>query len=160
MINSAGNKHIPSNMNPIGDDSKRLAGVGYSGLPAAWTWLWLVSDLPGDYELCFWTGDRHQPARGEYRPSSKAQAHPQTQGLNSCDLSDENCEVLASALRSNSSLLRELDLSNNDLQDSGVKLLSAALGDSHCKLEILRSVLLGIPHCKLEILRSVLLGIS
>ncbi|XP_072567034.1 uncharacterized protein [Paramormyrops kingsleyae] len=58
--------------------------------------------------------------------------------LNSCDLSVENCEVLASALRSNSSLLRELDLSNNDLQDSGVKLLSAGLGDSHCKLEILR----------------------
>ncbi|XP_072567059.1 protein NLRC3-like [Paramormyrops kingsleyae] len=58
--------------------------------------------------------------------------------LNSCDLNVENCEVLASALRSNSSPLRKLDLSDNDLQDSGVKLLSAALRDSHCKLEILR----------------------
>ncbi|XP_072567028.1 uncharacterized protein [Paramormyrops kingsleyae] len=64
--------------------------------------------------------------------------------LNSCDLSVENCEVLASALRSNSSLLRELDLSNNDLQDSGVKLLSAGLGDSHCKLEILRLSVCGV----------------
>ncbi|XP_048854232.1 NLR family CARD domain-containing protein 3-like [Brienomyrus brachyistius] len=58
--------------------------------------------------------------------------------LNSCDLIDEHCEVLTSALRSNSSPLRELDLSDNNLKDSGVKLLSAALGDLHCKLEILR----------------------
>ncbi|XP_072570293.1 protein NLRC3-like isoform X2 [Paramormyrops kingsleyae] len=58
--------------------------------------------------------------------------------LNSCRLSETCCEVLASALRSNSSQLRELDLSDNDLQDSGVKLLSAGLGDSQCKLEILR----------------------
>ncbi|XP_048853499.1 NACHT, LRR and PYD domains-containing protein 12-like [Brienomyrus brachyistius] len=58
--------------------------------------------------------------------------------LNSCDLLDEHCEVLTSALRSNSSPLRELDLSDNNLKDSGVKLLSAALGDLHCKLEILR----------------------
>ncbi|XP_048856624.1 NACHT, LRR and PYD domains-containing protein 12-like [Brienomyrus brachyistius] len=58
--------------------------------------------------------------------------------LNSCDLIDKHCEVLTSALRSNSSPLRELDLSDNNLEDSGVKLLSAALGDLHCKLEILR----------------------
>ncbi|XP_048868121.1 NACHT, LRR and PYD domains-containing protein 14-like isoform X2 [Brienomyrus brachyistius] len=57
--------------------------------------------------------------------------------LNRCDLTEKCCEVLASALRSNSSPLRELDLSDNDLQDSGVKLLSAGLGNSHCKLEIL-----------------------
>ncbi|XP_072567656.1 NLR family CARD domain-containing protein 3-like [Paramormyrops kingsleyae] len=58
--------------------------------------------------------------------------------LNNCNLTETCCEVLASDLRSNFSQLTELNLSDNDLQDSGVKLLSAGLGDSHCKLEILR----------------------
>ncbi|XP_059901316.1 NACHT, LRR and PYD domains-containing protein 12-like isoform X4 [Gadus macrocephalus] len=58
--------------------------------------------------------------------------------LNSCKLSKRCCKALASALSSNSSSLRELDLSTNELQDSGVKLLSAGLGSPHCALETLR----------------------
>uniref|UniRef100_A0A8C9T941 Protein NLRC3-like n=1 Tax=Scleropages formosus TaxID=113540 RepID=A0A8C9T941_SCLFO len=57
--------------------------------------------------------------------------------LNNCSLTERCCEALASTLRSESNL-RVLDLSNNDLQDSGVELLSAGLGYQHCKLDTLR----------------------
>uniref|UniRef100_A0A671UIT6 B30.2/SPRY domain-containing protein n=1 Tax=Sparus aurata TaxID=8175 RepID=A0A671UIT6_SPAAU len=57
--------------------------------------------------------------------------------LNGCNLSERSCEVLSSVLSSQSSSLKELDLSNNDLQDSGVKRLSVELKSPHCALEIL-----------------------
>ncbi|KAL6483858.1 hypothetical protein MHYP_G00087300, partial [Metynnis hypsauchen] len=62
--------------------------------------------------------------------------------LSGCDLSERSCAALASVLSSNSSSLRELDLRNNNLCDSGVTLLSAGLEDQHCKLETLR-----LHHC-------------
>ncbi|XP_059411534.1 NACHT, LRR and PYD domains-containing protein 1b allele 2-like isoform X5 [Carassius carassius] len=58
--------------------------------------------------------------------------------LSDCGVTDEGCASLASALRSNSSHLRKLDLTGNKLGASGVKLLSDVLQNSRCKLEKLR----------------------
>ncbi|XP_073702951.1 uncharacterized protein [Garra rufa] len=58
--------------------------------------------------------------------------------LVSCNLTDQHCEIVASALQSSNSPLRELDLSNNDLKDSGVKLLCTGLRSPNCRLNILR----------------------
>ncbi|XDV16782.1 hypothetical protein PO909_016329 [Leuciscus waleckii] len=58
--------------------------------------------------------------------------------LAGCNLSCQSCKIVASALQSSNSFLRELDLSNNDLYDSGVKLLSDGLKSPNCQLEILR----------------------
>ncbi|XP_039542882.1 NLR family CARD domain-containing protein 3-like isoform X2 [Pimephales promelas] len=57
--------------------------------------------------------------------------------LADCNLTGQFCESLSSFLQSSNSSLRELDMSNNDLQDSGVKLLSDGLRSSHCQLNIL-----------------------
>ncbi|CAI5657087.1 unnamed protein product [Oreochromis niloticus] len=57
--------------------------------------------------------------------------------LSLCNLSERSCEALSSGLSSQSSNLTKLDLSNNDLQDSGVKFLSEGLKNPHCKLETL-----------------------
>ncbi|XP_056310640.1 NLR family CARD domain-containing protein 3-like isoform X1 [Danio aesculapii] len=58
--------------------------------------------------------------------------------LQGCYLTVQSCESLSSALQSSNCVLRELELSNNDLQDSGVKLLSDGLKSQHCKLKTLR----------------------
>ena len=54
-------------------------------------------------------------------------------------VTQEGCASLASALSSNPSHLRELDLSyNHPAGDSGVTLLSALLQDSRWRLDTLR----------------------
>ncbi|XP_062389448.1 NACHT, LRR and PYD domains-containing protein 12-like [Sardina pilchardus] len=64
--------------------------------------------------------------------------------LAGCKLTEKSWEIVASELQSANSSLRELDLSQNDLQASGEKLVSSLLSPN-CKLETLRLV-----GCKLK----------
>ncbi|XP_062395865.1 NACHT, LRR and PYD domains-containing protein 3-like isoform X2 [Sardina pilchardus] len=57
--------------------------------------------------------------------------------LVNCILTEKSCSYLACALMSHSSL-RLLELSNNELLDSGVELLSSALCHQNCKVEELQ----------------------
>uniref|UniRef100_A0A9J7XGF8 NACHT, LRR and PYD domains-containing protein 3-like n=1 Tax=Cyprinus carpio carpio TaxID=630221 RepID=A0A9J7XGF8_CYPCA len=75
--------------------------------------------------------------------------------LTRCNLTDQHCGIVASALQSPNSL-RELDLSHNHLQHSGVELLCSGLKSPKCQLNILR-----LPSCNItdrccEILASTL----
>jgi len=56
--------------------------------------------------------------------------------LNDCDLTDKSCSALATVLGSDTNL-KELNMNNNNLQDSGVNVLCTGLKNIKCKLEIL-----------------------
>nr|XP_021326697.1 uncharacterized protein LOC568664 isoform X4 [Danio rerio]XP_021326698.1 uncharacterized protein LOC568664 isoform X4 [Danio rerio] len=54
--------------------------------------------------------------------------------LSKCGVTVESCSALATVLRSETSL-KELDMSNNNLQESGVKKLQSGLKNTNCTLE-------------------------
>ncbi|KAI3371086.1 hypothetical protein L3Q82_023721, partial [Scortum barcoo] len=62
--------------------------------------------------------------------------------LKECNLTEKSCELLGDVL--SDSCLKELDLSDNDLHDTGVELLSAGLASPTCELEKLRLPFCGI----------------
>ncbi|XP_067222581.1 NACHT, LRR and PYD domains-containing protein 12-like isoform X2 [Chanodichthys erythropterus] len=73
-----------------------------------------------------------------------------------CNLSNQHCEIVSSALQSSNSVLRELDLSKNDLQDSGVSFISDGLKSPNCRLQILRLVCCNLTAQRCEIVSSAL----
>ncbi|XP_051991571.1 NACHT, LRR and PYD domains-containing protein 12-like [Xyrauchen texanus] len=115
-------------------DINRLSGVRLS--PAQWSALVFVL-LNSEEKLDQFNLRKYDPSHEcllRLLPVIKASRKAE---LMDCNLTEKSCSALASVLSSNSSSLRELYLSNNDLQDSGVKLLSDALKSPHCTLEIL-----------------------
>ncbi|XP_076874776.1 NACHT, LRR and PYD domains-containing protein 3 [Brachyhypopomus gauderio] len=58
--------------------------------------------------------------------------------LSNCGLTERCCKALGAALSSDSSSLRELDLSSNSVGDVGLRLLAEGLGNAESNLERLR----------------------
>ncbi|XP_062895424.1 NACHT, LRR and PYD domains-containing protein 14-like [Mobula hypostoma] len=79
----------------------------------------------------------------------------QTLWLQNVGLTDSGAEDLVSALSTNRSLT-ELDLSGNELGDSGVKLVSAALRNPECKIQKLGLCEVGLTDSGAEDLVSTL----
>uniref|UniRef100_A0A672QYI3 Uncharacterized protein n=1 Tax=Sinocyclocheilus grahami TaxID=75366 RepID=A0A672QYI3_SINGR len=75
--------------------------------------------------------------------------------LRKCGLTEESCSALATVLRSNSSL-KELDMSNNNLQDSGVKKLQNGLENTNCTLQKLSLRKCGLTEESCSALATVL----
>ncbi|XP_072513939.1 uncharacterized protein [Salminus brasiliensis] len=91
-----------------------------------------------------------------YRRLIPAVSNCRTARFVGCNLTVQSIETLCAALKTETSSLKELDLSNNDLKDSGVEKLSDGLKSLHCKLEMLRLALCNLGKNTCGILGSAL----
>ncbi|CAL8370192.1 unnamed protein product [Gadus morhua 'NCC'] len=134
-----------------------FAKMGYTSVPPTTIRSVIASRLSKEMALMV-TGieESGEWERMLYGEIDRSDTRKKTGMLNGCRLSERCCEALASVLSSNSSSLRELDLSTNDLHDSGVKLISDGLGSPHCILETLRLNGCHLSERCCEVLASVL----
>ncbi|XP_040203185.1 ribonuclease inhibitor-like [Rana temporaria] len=81
----------------------------------------------------------------------------QTLKLYDCGVTSSGCDDLRSILINNRSLAR-LELSGNNLEDSGIKLLCEGLGDPGCTLQTLKLYKCGVTSSACDDLRSILIN--
>ncbi|XP_048027784.1 NLR family CARD domain-containing protein 3-like isoform X4 [Megalobrama amblycephala] len=136
-------------LNELGDDSLmqeiqdylRSGKIGETKLSSSqWSalvYVMLTSEPKMDFDLKQFIGAQNtaDEVLQKLMPVVKESRSAQ---LQFCNLTAHSCKSLSSALQSSNMVLGELDLSNNDLQDSGVKLLSDGLKSPNCQLQILR----------------------
>ncbi|XP_062865636.1 NACHT, LRR and PYD domains-containing protein 7-like [Trichomycterus rosablanca] len=121
---------VQTSLEKSGDN--RLHGVDFS--PVQWAAV-VVALCNSDKELEKFTLKKYMSSDEGVRRLLPVIQSTERAVLWGCDLTEESCEVLSSVLSLNSSILKHLYLGNNELKDSGVKLLSAGLENPHCKLE-------------------------
>ncbi|CAI5671282.1 NACHT, LRR and PYD domains-containing protein 3 isoform X2 [Oreochromis niloticus] len=106
--------------------------------PAQWSALVFIllsseKDL-NEFDLKKYSDSNSEEALLRLLPVAKASKKVLLRG---CNLSERSCEALATILSSPSNNLKELDLSETSLPDSGMKLLSSGLMSTHCTLDSL-----------------------
>ncbi|KAG9345594.1 hypothetical protein JZ751_008738 [Albula glossodonta] len=104
--------------------------------PAQWSALVFVLLMSEDIQEMFDLKEYAQSDEGLQR-LLPVQKNTKTALLDQCNLTKGCYGALASVLCSDSSNLSHLDLSNNNLQDTGAELLFTAMASHGCKLETL-----------------------